>query len=57
MRDFHNVFKSHAYYVDKRLFLTTAELDGACPTYQQLMSAKWIPAIEIILKEAGELKC
>ena len=32
----------------------TAKLAGACPTLQQLMYAKWIPAIEITLKEAGE---
>ena len=30
--DFHNVFKFNTYYVNKRLFLTTAKLAGACPT-------------------------
>ena len=30
--DFRNVFKFHAYSVNKRLFLTTAKLAGACPT-------------------------
>ena len=52
------IFKFHAYSVNKRLFLTTAKLAGACPSlpdlYQQLMYAKWIPVIEITLKEAGE---
>ena len=52
--DFHNVFKFYAYSVNKTLFLMTAKLAGACPTWQQLMYAKWIPAIKIVLKEAGE---
>ena len=30
--DFHNVFKFHAYSLNKRLFLTTAKLAGACLT-------------------------
>ena len=29
-------------------------LSEASPTYQQIMYAKWIPVIDITLKEAGE---
>ena len=32
IRDFHNVFKFHAYSFNKRLFLMTAKLAGAFPT-------------------------
>ena len=46
--DFRNVFKFHAYSVNKRLFLTS-KLVRICSMY-----AKWIPPIEITLKEAGE---
>ena len=52
--DFRNVFKFHAYSVNKRLFLTTAKLVRGLSDVAQLMYAKWIPAIEITLKEVGE---
>ena len=54
LREFRNVFKFHAYFVDKRLFWRSQSLPVDCPTWQQLMHSKWILATEIILKEAGE---
>ena len=53
--DFRNVFKFHAYSVSKRLFLATAKLvRGLSDVATTNVHAKWIPAIEITLKEAGE---
>ena len=54
--DFHNVFKFHAYSVNKRLFLMAAKLVRGLSDVAttNVIHAKWIPAIEITLKEAGE---
>ena len=49
--EFCNVFRFYAYSVNKMLFLTTQNLPDLATTN---VYAKWIPAIEIILKEAGE---
>ena len=52
IRDIRNVFKFNVYYVTKRFFIDDPK---SYPLEQQLgiMYAKWIPAMEIILKEAG----
>ena len=47
--DFNSVF--HVYSVNKRMFLTTAKLAGACPTYAEL-----IPATAITFKKHARMK-
>ena len=52
--DFRSAFKFHAGSFNRWLFLTTARLLRGLPGVATANYAKWIPAMEVALGEAGE---